>query len=188
MKIFIQVLILGAAVLSAGCASTTTYVSAPVGPSPGQQPEKAQTGVLQVYSARKEADVDLNKQAFFWNNDFGKNEFMYEAAHTDYNIYSEDGKLFDLVRNSHDYSDDQPAKVNIPAGTYKIEAEAEAGNVTTVKVMVPVVIKPGETTVVHLERDWKPSRKLAKEKAFVQVYDGRLIGWRAESSAVPIGQ
>ena len=168
------------ALVCGACASSKNYVvNEAVGPAPGQKIESAQNGILQVYSAREEADVDLNQQIFFWNNDFGKNDFMYEPAHTSYSIFTHNGLLYAHVRNALDQNDEVPTRVSIPAGSYTVEAQAEGGNVTTVKVIVPVTVKAGETTVVHLERDWKPSKHQAQENELVRAYDGRIIGWRA---------
>jgi hypothetical protein len=66
----------------------------PVGPNPGTSTANLTEGSLQVYSARHRAQVDANREEFFWNNDFGKNDFLYEPAHTDYTIYGGDGEVF----------------------------------------------------------------------------------------------
>lgn len=159
------------------CASPKKYVvNESVGPAPGQEIASARHGILQVYTARQEADVDLNQQVFFGDNN---NSFMYEPAHTPYNVYSRNGMLAAHVRNALDENDDLPTRVILPAGNYTIDALAEGGNVTTAKVTVPVTIKEGETTVVHLERDWQPAPRMGDKKDMVRGYDGRFIGWRA---------
>ena len=53
-----------------------------------------------IYSARTPADVDVNMAEWRYNNDFGKNEFLYEPAHTDYTIYARNGEVFKHVRNA----------------------------------------------------------------------------------------
>ena len=43
---------------------------------------------------------------WLWNNDFGKNEFLSEPAHTDYTIYAQNGEVFKHVRNARNLNDD----------------------------------------------------------------------------------
>jgi hypothetical protein len=179
----------GALLWLVGCASAQKVtVLEPVGPALTGWAGTIADGKLQVYSARERAPVDLNREEFLWNNDFGRNDFLYEPAHTGYTIFSQDGKVLKQAGNACGLNDGKPALVTLAAGSYQIEAEAERGGGASLTVDVPVVIKTGQTTVVHLERDWKPSTKLADKHAFVQAYDGRFIGWRAQGADVANSQ
>ncbi len=175
----------GALLWLVGCASAPKVaVLEPVGPAPMGHSDATTMGSVQIYSAREGVPVDLNVQEFLWNNDFGRNDFLYEPAHTDYTIFTRDGKLFKRVSNARGRNDWKPTLVTLAAGSYKIEAAAEENNGVSLAADVPVVIKPGQTTVVHLDRDWKPTTKVADEHAFVQADDGRFVGWRAQAEGV----
>ena len=173
----------GALLWAVGCASAEKVtVLEPVGPALTGQAGTMADGQLQVYSARQRALVDLNREEFLWNNDFGRNDFLYEPARTGYTIFSQDGKVLKQVRNGRGSNDEKPTLVTLGPGSYKIEAEAERNDGVPLMVDVPVVIKAKQTTVVHLEADWKPSPKPADKHAFVQACDGRFIGWRAQGA------
>ena len=77
-----------------GCASPSGItVSEPVRPAPTAPGQPALQSSLQVYSARGRRPYNPNQNEFRMNNDFGTNDFLYRPAHSDYGIYSEDGKL-----------------------------------------------------------------------------------------------
>jgi hypothetical protein len=136
-------------------------------------------GFLQVYSARERVVTDLNAEEFFWNNDFGKNEFLHRPAHTDYDIYGDGGKLIQHVSNARDINDPDPALVPLPPGTYKVQAKAEDYGGTTFTAVIPVVIQGGTTTAAHLDEEpWKPAGHYAKGD-MVRLPDGRIVGWQA---------
>jgi hypothetical protein len=178
MKSANLILITGASLCLMGCASSRQVaVLEPVGPAPAGRPGAAREGVLQVYSARQKADVDVNEEEFRYNNDFGRNDFLYEPAHTDYTIYTPQGKLVEHVKNARDPEDAQPALVALPAGTYKVKAQAEI-NGTPTTVMVPVQIAPGRCTPAYLEGDWQPHGQYDKAQV-VRLPDGQIAGWRA---------
>jgi hypothetical protein len=113
-----------------------------------------------------------------WNNDSGKNAFLYEPAHSDYTIYSQNGEVFKHVRNARDPNDDTPTVVTLPAGSYKVEAEGVNCDANRVKVLMAVVIKPGQTTLAHLDGDWNPMGEYQGTE-FAKLPCGRVIGWRA---------
>jgi hypothetical protein len=75
-----------------------------------------------IYLARTPANVDVNMAEWRWNNDFGKNAFLYEPAHTDYTIYTQNGEVFKHVRNARDMNDNTPTVVTLPAGSYRDSA------------------------------------------------------------------
>ena len=140
-----------------GCASAPRVVVAePVGPAPMGEAQVTGDGSLAIYSARTQANVDVNAAEWRYNNDFGKNEFLYEPAHTDYTIYTRNGDVFRHVRNARDPNDQTPTLVALPAGSYKVEAVALSCDSSRVNVLMPVVIKPGQATIAHLEGGWNP--------------------------------
>ena len=162
-----------------GCASVSKVVVVePVGPGPTEGSQGTGEGALVIYSARTPADVDMNTAEWRWNNDFGKNEFLYEPAHTDYTIYAQNGEVFKHVRNARTANDDTPTVVALPAGSYKVEAEAVNCDSDRVKVLMTVVIEPGQTTLANLEGGWSPMGQY-KETEVAKLPCGRVIGWRA---------
>ena len=160
----------------AGCATPTkTVVLEPVGPAPFGRSESVSEGNLEVYSARERALGHIVASDVVEEEGGG-----YESAHTDYTIYTTDGKVVKEVHNARNVNDPNPARVSLPAGQYRIQANAEAGNGWTTPFEIPVVIKPGLETVVHLEPNWSPPRQYAHTGSLVQSADGRIIGWQVE--------
>jgi hypothetical protein len=142
----------GAVVWLAGCASVPRVVVVePVGPAPTGTAQGQGDGSLVIYSARTPAVVDVNVAEWRYNSDFGKNSFLYEPAHTDYTIYAQNGEVFQHVRNARSMNDETPTVVALPVGAYKVEAKAVNCDSIPVKVLMTVVIKPGQTTMAHLE-------------------------------------
>ncbi len=158
-----------ALVLLIGCASDPQ--NARVDP-PAPAGNASDQGSLEVYSARRRMPVDLNAETYFWNNDFGRNDFLYEPAHTDYAIYAPNGTLVERVRNARAWDDGNPTRVTLPAGAYTVEARTESSDGVSKTVDVALVIKAGETTAVHLERDGLSSAKRADHNAVAQTSDG----------------
>lgn len=58
-------------------------------------------------------------------------------------------------------SDQKPVLMTLPSGSYRIRAEAETHNGVSLTVDIPVAIKARQTTVVHLQRDWRPLATMA---------------------------
>ncbi len=137
-------------------------------------------GSLQVYSARVQAVTDLNALTYFWNNDYGKNEFLYGAAHSDYAVFDANGKRVRQVRNSRGIDDAEPTPVTLPAGSYTIQAEAEEYPGMTLTVVIPVAIESGQLTTVHLEPNWAPAGEMDPGR-MVRLADGRVLGCRAQN-------
>ena len=172
----------GALVWLVGCASApSVIVDEPLGPAPAGVTQGTGDGSMVIYSARTPADVDLNMEEWRWNNDFGKNEFLYEPAHTGYTIYTQSGEVFRHVRNARDPNDDTPTVVTLPPGSYKVAAEAVNCDANRVIMLMTVVVKPGQTTLAHLEGDWNPKSQY-KETQVARLPCGRIIGWRAPES------
>jgi hypothetical protein len=169
----------------AGClagfaSSAPLAITEAVGPAPTEHAQATGKSTLEVYTARVRAPVDLNREVFEWNNDFGKNDFLYEAAHSDYTILSADGKVLQQVRNARGPSDFQPAVVSLAPGTYKIRAKArDYGEVT-----IPVVIEAARLTSVNLERYRSPVSDSVPRTDLVLLGRDRVVGWKAKADTL----
>jgi hypothetical protein len=161
-----------------GCASAQKVtVLEPVGPAPTGIATAQGEGMLQVYTARKSTPINLNGEEFFWNNDYGRNDFLHYPAHTDYTILAQDGKVVRQVHNATDLYDAQPAQVSLAPGFYTVQAQAEDFGRVRQSVLVPVEVKAGQTTAVHLAGDWKVSAR-CKNQNLVRMSNGTVAGWR----------
>jgi hypothetical protein len=170
---------IGAFACLVGCATPQRVaVLEPVGPAPGQTVKSQGDGVLQVYSARKRMPSDVNREVFFEGEDFGENGFLLYPAHTDYAILSPDGKVLRKVHNAADLYDPKPATVSLPPGCYKVQAKVEDYGRMREPVEVPVLIKPGQTTAVHLAMDWHVPGH-SKNPNLIRWSNGQVVGWRA---------
>ena len=178
----------GAVVWLVGCASAPrVVVNEPLGPAPAGVAQGTGDGSMVIYSARTPADVDVYTAEWRWNNDFGKNAFLHEPAHTDYTIYTQNGDVFKHVRNARNMNDDTPTVVALPAGSYKVEAEGVNCDANRVKVLMAVVVKPGQTTLAHLDGDWNPMGQF-NETEVAKLPCGRVIGWRAPEAGYAVIQ
>jgi hypothetical protein len=89
MKYAYTLAMAAAAFWLAGCASAPPVVQVDaVGPAPSMGAAAAGDGSLVVYSARVPAEVDVNRNEWLSNNDFGGNNVPDEQAHTSYTIYT----------------------------------------------------------------------------------------------------
>ncbi len=159
-----------AAGFAVGCASRERgVVLDPVGPPPLASPSGGSTGTLMVFSAyQQHADFDAT---------------TYRREFTDYKILSADGKPLQRVKNDTGDLSEIPRRVPLAPGGYKVIARANGyGEVT-----VPVVIKAGRVTTVHLEGDpaWANPGRLARSKP-VRLPDGEIAGWRATTNNLPV--
>jgi len=155
--------LLGASLVSlwVGCASTPVAL-APVGPDPAGNKSMATDGGLQVFSSlvgRTEGD----------------NPTWYQ--HTDYYVYDLRGRLVKRVKNNVGYYAEAPRRVILPAGRYLVKAQAN----DYLRVSVPVTIKRGQTTSVHLDDSWTFPGDAPKTK-LVRLPNGSPVGWQAEST------
>lgn len=141
-----------------GCASQP-IVLAPVGPGPFVNGAYADgKGDLEVYTETHE---------------YCEDDLSY-FPHTDYEIYTVDGKHLKHVWNHQNHEDEHPAVVTLSPGEYVVKAWADSCGF----VSVPVVIKANETTRVILQPGWNPGGTVAKS-ALVQTPNGYFVGWRA---------
>lgn len=158
----------GAAVIPLlfGCASQPVAVS-PVGPVPaGHGASFAEgSGYLQVFSDT-EAHVIGDGPAYY--------------PHTAYSIYDQSGKRVKYVPNHIGNMDETPTPVSITAGSYKVVAESSSYG----RVTVPVIIQPGKTTSLHLDRGWRPAPSL-DSNSIVRFPDGEAVGWNGSSRTLP---
>ena len=103
--------------------------------------------------------------------------------HTDYTIYSNDGKVVEQVANASGPTDETPALVRLPAGFYKIEAEDDDYG----RVTVPIVVESGRTTLVRLSSSDTPNKEQQHASNVVRLPDGRWVGWRAQEPVPAMG-
>jgi len=158
---FLTWLIVTALLLSISCAaSRNSIVLGPVGPQPLPQDELTTTGYLKVYSATEDhQDGDT-----------------HYYPHSEYQIFSMDGKRVKTVRNAISIHDEDPALVEVPMGTYTVLAESE--HYGTVKVRV--IVEPGKLTTVNLESNELSPRSFFTTKGdLVRLPNGSIVGWRA---------
>jgi len=142
-----------------GCASTPLTV-APVGPNPSGTESAAAKGGLRVFSSlvgRSEGD----------------NPPWYQ--HTDYSVYDLQGKLVKRVHNTVGHYAQAPRRVILPVGRYLVKAQAN----DYFRVSVPVTIKRGQTTSIHLDDNWKLPADTPRTE-LVSLPDGQPVGWQAD--------
>ena len=137
-----------------------------VGPVASATPAPGTNGALVVYSA---FDVSGHFQ--------GIPQHLY---HTDYEIRSDNDKVLRTVHNDSDTVVPGPAEVVLPPGKYRVVAQANGYG----KVIVPVEVRSGLTTIVHLEGggDWKTGTRPPPENA-VLLPSGQRVGWKAASKS-----
>lgn len=161
------------AVLICGCASYHHQIALePVGPAPHEPSSPVLEGLLVVFSA-------FDPTPSIKGN-------LYRAYYTDYRIFSSDGnQLLKEVQNNSGKLLDGPKRVQLPAGTYRVLARANGYGVVT----VPVVIRPGQVTTVHLEgTNWWPARSAIFQSNPVRLPHGQIVGWRAAADDAPSNQ
>jgi hypothetical protein len=167
---------------AAGCASPSQVSRLPgVGPAPSLAAPNAGVGFLQVYSARERIPANINGEEFVWNNDYGRNEFLYGSAHTDYSLYSQDGQLLLQVANATERNDANPTRLELAPGTYEVKAEAADFDGVVSTVTVPVCVTPGLTTLVLLDGsgDFRAARAGGQ---WVRLANGSVVGWPCSDS------
>ncbi len=153
---------------SSSCATSPRgLVLEPVGPPPGALTETGPTGSLLVYSA------------FDSGADF--NTTPYRQRYTDYRVYTSDGSdLLKKVRNDTGKLTEGPVRVELSPGTYRVVARANGYGTVT----VPVLVKPSQTTLVHLEGShWWSRSSTIFESNPVRLPGGQIVGWPAQPSA-----
>ncbi len=143
------------------CLASPIVVNQPIGPKPAWPHQGPVQGYLAVYSATEE------KQD-------GENTYFY--PHSGYDIYTADGKHLQRVSNHISNRDEDPEKVELPAGTYKVKAWSENDGL----MMMTVIIKGGQTTTLDLDsKNSGKSENLASNNA-VKSPSGTVIGFKAK--------
>jgi hypothetical protein len=166
--------LLAVALLVSGCASQPPIVLAPVGPAPMALNQTAPgNGALMVYSPL-EAVANLSADISGQPSD--------DWEYSDYRILSPDGKRLKWVANNAGTVQLHPQTIALPAGNYRVVAQADGG----IRVTVPVVIASHQTTVLHLDgHDFPPGETGFNQTNSVRLPDGRIVGWRAAAQNVP---
>lgn len=169
MKTYYTVVILTAASLWCGCAvGPRGMVLEPVGPSPAPVAENNGEGSLVVYTA-------------YEVNSIGIGDYEERRHYSDYKILTDDGKFLRTVHNDVG-AIRQATDVTLPAGKYRVVANANGYGTVT----VPVVIGSNRQTVVHLEGGTSWSNMAANDQASaVRLPDGEIVGWRAPAENTP---
>lgn len=156
--------ILSATALLSGCACGQRGLALEtVGPPVLPRQESGTKGALMVFSAY---DVIAP----------GPGDFDDTKWHSNYKIFSRDGKLLQVVHNHPIPADEEPAKVKLSPGTYHVVASANGYGVVT----VPVVIKPNQVTTLHLEGggSWPQESAFTRANS-VRLPNGQIVGYRA---------
>ncbi len=151
--------------LLVGCASTKPVVLDAIGPAPSATESQGTHGSLVVFSAF-DPTADLNRSP-------------YRRRYTDYQVRSAEGEhLIQLVNNNRETLLNSPPAVELPVGSYRVVARANGYGPVT----VPVVIKAGQITTVHLEGSvWWPRSSPIFQSDPVRLPKGEIVGWRAEA-------
>ncbi len=145
-------------VLASGCAFNPEPLALPaVGPEHITDATTAGNGSLIVYSAW---DALGNR---------------YRRDHSDYKILALDGTLIRRVTNAICFNDDDPVRVELPAGRYQVLAMSENAG----KVNVPIVICEGQTTFVRLDCYDALRPSSVGDREVVKLPDGEIVGWAA---------
>jgi len=122
------------------------------------------TGELEVFSALQKCRD---------GNEFDVNPAWYQ--HTDYTVYNLKRERIKHVFNTVGHYAEAPCLITLPSGEYLVQAQAQG----YLRVTVPVVIEPGQTTRVHLDATWKPSTQSPKMQ-LVSTPSGYPVGWRPD--------
>jgi hypothetical protein len=120
-------------ILLGGCASDPLTLQA-VGPITSSKSPRGGVGSLQVFTALTE------------RNDAGI-QYLYPQ---NYLIYQMNTPVKSVVNSA--LMSEQPSVVDLPPGEYVVRAPADGFG----WVQVPVLIKAGYLTEVHLDRRWRP--------------------------------
>ena len=95
--------------------------------------------------------------------------------HSSYSIYTTDGKFFKNVENHISRSDEIPALVTLPVGSYTILLRSENRGY----IRLPIVITPGRRTILDPDE-----AQTDLQKRFAQPRDPRRVA-KADTARVP---
>ncbi|MGO8765001.1 MAG: hypothetical protein ACLQSR_07690 [Limisphaerales bacterium] len=156
-------LLVAAGALLSGCASSNHGLALDtVGPAPSPIVNaNSATGSLVVYSAY-EVNADFNSRD------------PDRPQYSDYRIYSADGKLLRKVHNDSGTIFQDPLRVTLPVGSYRVFARANGFGFVT----IPVTVEAKQMTIVRLTGNWSGSYQFNQTNA-VRLPDGQIVGYRA---------
>ena len=177
---------------TAGCASGPqgNRMQA-VGPSPNEPSNGNGNGSLQVYSALDLAPVDYEmttyaqRTGFPMENDSIKSTMLHTTSHSSYEIYSSNGALVKHVNNSKSGNNPNPEIVSLQPGSYLVEGDTEEYDSVSHPVIIPVRIKSGLTTTVHLDGKWNLASS-GNSSDMVKFPNGHTVGWHDLESVEPL--
>ena len=154
-----QAIILGAVLSSlvAGRAVAATTLP-PVGPNPLGSQSPSASGQLEVFSQLE-------------GHSEGNNPPWYQ--HADYYICDRQGNKLQQVDNTVGYYARTPRLVTLPSGEYVIKSPAK----DAFWVKIPVVIRAGYVTKVHLDGNWAVPASTPEAKVVLSP-SGYPVGWR----------
>jgi len=153
--------------LLSGCATGKGGTTpAAVGSAPSRLATvNVMNGTLVVYSAYK-VNADFNPRD------------PYRLEYSDYEIYTAGGKLLRRVHNNSGTILQNPATVELSTGQYRVVARANGYG----HVIVPVVIEPGQDTVLHLDGAGSgPAPVVNNPTNVVRLPNGKVVGWQVTS-------
>jgi hypothetical protein len=159
-----------------GCASPTATVQTAVGPNPAEPAQADAAGSLVVFSAGE------TQGNWGWNNEYPDYPItqLPDRAYSGYSIYNASGRLIQTVGNNQAGPiGSEPRMIPLPPGEYNVKAMASVG--AGEWTQVPVVIEPGKTTEVHLNRQWLPPANTPGND-LVYSPQGFPMGWNADMS------
>ena len=160
MKTILILMVAALVAVLTGC-STNPISVAPVGPNPAFGRDSAAEGRLQVFSN-------------IIGHSRGDNPPWYQ--HADYYIYDLQGKLLKHVNNTVGFYERAPRLVALPAGKYLVKAPAN----DYMWVNVPVTVKSGQTTRVHLDDKWIPPVGTSNG-LLIRLPNGEPVGWLGDN-------
>lgn len=169
MKTYFTLIVIMAVALLSSCATGKNGLALDiVGPPPSQPAETSSTltnGTLVVYSAFK-VNADFN------------NPDPYNSEHSDFRIFTADGKFLQRVHNISKNGLRDVLPVSLPPGKYNVIARANGYGYVT----IPVMIETRQSTILHLEGGgfW-PDESAFNQTNTVRLPDGQIIGWKAAS-------
>jgi len=148
-----------------GCTTLPSYNPAfttpPIQADPyGNDPSLGGMGQLQVFTATTQQSTG---------------DGFVKAIPQNYRVKGSDGRWRSIVNSVYGDPSPIPKKVELAPGSYTVEGLADIYRTAT----VPVIITPGDTTVVNLQKQPYPAAPPPPAKA-VTAPDGYVVGWRAD--------
>lgn len=160
----------GCALLLPGCHAPLAVQTA-VGPEPAGHEARGPNGRLLVFSRLEAHNDNGSMTAEDLTGEILTGDPDY-YQHTAYVIYNQLGKRIRRIGNTVGHYSEAPREVELTPGNYFVQAEAECYG----RVAIPVQIKSGRTTILHLDKRWRPPLSY-KEGDLVRLPGGYAVGW-----------